>query len=324
VRVLAGAGERCRADVDVHRDLPRFPVRPVPTGRLAAAAAELRSAAVLERHLAAFAPDAVCWWRLGELSQSLVARVAARGLAAVGVVCDTWMEDGPARDPWCRINGRRPTFEGVAWLCCSGWLRRRLGLGAAGVVHPGIDPTAFHERTSVPPWRGRLLYAGRLSALKGVGDAVAALDHVPGGTLSIVGDGARPRPHPRVTIEPAMHRTALGMRMRAADALLFPVRWDEPWGLVPLEAMACGVPVVATGTGGSAEYLRHETNALLVPPGDSDAIARAVRRLAGDGALRERLVAGGRRTAAAASLRTANEAVEAALAEAVVRRSAAA
>jgi glycogen synthase len=323
VRVLAGRRQRCEADVDVHRELPRFPVRPVATASAAAVAGERRSRAALDRHLAEFAPDVVCWWRLGELSQSLVGRVAARGLGAVGVVCDTWMEDGPARDPWCRLTGRAPRFDGVQWLCCSRWLRGRLRLRDAPVVHPGVDATAFRERRSVPPWRGELLYAGRLSPLKGVGDAISALDRLPRATLSLVGDGRRPCPHPRTAFEPAIDRAALAARMRAADAVLFPVRWDEPWGLVPLEAMACGVPVVATGTGGSAEYLRDGTNALIVPPGDPDAIARAVRRLAGHVALRARLVAGGRRTAAAASLRTANEAVEAALAEAVAERVAA-
>jgi glycogen synthase len=324
VRILAGAGPRSRADGDVHRDLPRFPVQPVPTTSAQAAAGERRSAAVLERHLAAFAPDVVCWWRLGELSQSLVARVAARGLPAVGVVCDPWMEDGPARDPWCRVPGRAPVFAGVRWLCCSEWLRRRLGLADAAVVHPGIDAEAFGARAGAPPWRGRLLYAGRLSPLKGVGDAIAALARLPAATLSVIGDGPPPRPHPRMRVEPAMDRAALAARMRAADALLFPVRWEEPWGLVPLEAMACGLPVVATAAGGSAEYLRDGRNALVVPPGNPEAIARAVRRLARDGALRARLVAGGRRTAAAASLETANEAVHAALAEAVGVRSAAA
>ena len=45
--------------------------------------------------------------------------------------------------------------------------------------------------------------------------------------------------------------------------------------------MACGTPVVATGTGGSAEYLRDGENCLLVPPGDADALAAAVARLRG-------------------------------------------
>ena len=55
---------------------------------------------------------------------------------------------------------------------------------------------------------------------------------------------------------------------REHDALLFPVRWDEPWGLVPLEAMASGCPVIATGRGGSGEYLRDGENCLLVPAED--------------------------------------------------------
>jgi glycosyltransferase involved in cell wall biosynthesis len=60
-----------------------------------------------------------------------------------------------------------------------------------------------------------------------------------------------------------------------------------------------GTPVVATGTGGSAEYLRPGDNALLAAPGDAEALASAVRRLAADGTLRARLAAGGRRTAEA-------------------------
>jgi hypothetical protein len=85
----------------------------------------------------------------------------------------------------------------------------------------------------------------------------------------------------------------------AHDAVLFPVTWAEPWGLVPLEAMAVGTPVIATGTGGSAEYLSDEGNALLAAPGDPEALAGAVRRLAADAGLRARLAEAGRRTAEA-------------------------
>ncbi len=85
-----------------------------------------------------------------------------------------------------------------------------------------------------------------------------------------------------------------------ADALLFPVRWEEPWGLVPLEAMAVGTPVVATGTGGSGEYLRDGENALVIgrdaEPSD---LSGALRRLAGDADLRRRLREGGIATAVA-------------------------
>ncbi len=91
-------------------------------------------------------------------------------------------------------------------------------------------------------------------------------------------------------------RTRLRSDIATSDVLLFPGRWEEPWGLVPLEAMACGCPVVATGRGGSREYLEDGYNCLLVP-GQPEALARAVRRLSDDPALRERLRAGGLATA---------------------------
>jgi glycosyltransferase involved in cell wall biosynthesis len=62
--------------------------------------------------------------------------------------------------------------------------------------------------------------------------------------------------------------------------------------------MAVGTPVVGTATGGSAEYLRDGENCLVFEPGDAAGLASAVRRLAADAALRDRLRSGGRRTAA--------------------------
>jgi glycosyltransferase involved in cell wall biosynthesis len=61
--------------------------------------------------------------------------------------------------------------------------------------------------------------------------------------------------------------------------------------------MGVGRPVIATGVGGSAEFLRDEENCLLVPRGDADALRAAIRRLAADEALRERLREGGFATA---------------------------
>jgi glycosyltransferase involved in cell wall biosynthesis len=84
--------------------------------------------------------------------------------------------------------------------------------------------------------------------------------------------------------------------------------------------MSVGRPVVATGTGGSAEYLRDGENALVVAPGDAAALAAAVRRLAGDAALRERIVAGGRATAARFSQPAFEAAVVAELEARVSRR----
>jgi glycosyltransferase involved in cell wall biosynthesis len=92
-------------------------------------------------------------------------------------------------------------------------------------------------------------------------------------------------------------RSTLADRYRNADVVLFPSEWAEPFGLVPLEAMARGTPVVATGTGGSGEFLHDGDNCLLFPPGDPSALAAAVLRLASDGDLRRRVAEGGARTA---------------------------
>jgi glycosyltransferase involved in cell wall biosynthesis len=85
---------------------------------------------------------------------------------------------------------------------------------------------------------------------------------------------------------------------RASDVVVFPVMWAEPWGLVPLEAMALGRLVVATGRGGSGDYLADGDNSLLFEAGSASALAAALIRLAGDPDLRERLRRGGRLTAA--------------------------
>jgi glycosyltransferase-like protein len=85
----------------------------------------------------------------------------------------------------------------------------------------------------------------------------------------------------------------LGAWYRAADAFAFP-SVKEGFGLVVLEALAAGLPVVASDIPVFAEYLADDKSALLVPPGDSAALAAALGRLASDPLLRRRLAAGGR------------------------------
>jgi glycosyltransferase involved in cell wall biosynthesis len=91
------------------------------------------------------------------------------------------------------------------------------------------------------------------------------------------------------------------------------VRWDEPWGLVPLEAMAKGRPVVATGRGGSGEYLRDGENCLLFEAGDDKALAEVLDRLASDPELRQSLRIEGLQAAAQHTEAGFNSAVQQAL-----------
>ena len=317
---------------DVHRDLQwywedhAFPRKSLRE-RLAL---ERHNAAVFDRHVAEFRPDAVCWWAMGGMSLSLVARARRAGLPATGVIADDWLRYGPRADAWTafwrRIPGVR-SFAGIPtrpelrdaarWLFISDAVRRSSGYDGE-VAHPGIRDE-FTPRAP-QPWGGRLLYAGRIDPRKGIDTAMAALSELPGATLTIDGDGdpaelARLRglAGDRVIFAGRSPREALPGVYGAADALVFPVRWAEPYGLVPLEAMAVGRPVIGTGLGGSGEYMRDGENCLLVAPDDPSALAGAVQRLAEDEGLRERLRAGGLATAASLPEDAFSERVEQAL-----------
>jgi glycosyltransferase involved in cell wall biosynthesis len=86
--------------------------------------------------------------------------------------------------------------------------------------------------------------------------------------------------------------------MGRARAAVFPSVWHEPFGLVAVEAMAHGVPVIGSRVGGIPETVRDGHNGLLVEPNDVPGLAAAIDRLAADPALAARLGANGQRDAA--------------------------
>ena len=128
-------------------------------------------------------------------------------------------------------------------------------LPGARIAHAGVDEQLF-QAAPEHPWRWRLLYCGRIDPRKGIDLAVASLPLLPAeATLLVVGDGD---PEHRAELERLARELGVADRVRFErverdrlpatfaehDALLFPVRWEEPWGLVPLEAMAVGLLVV--------------------------------------------------------------------------------
>jgi len=230
--------------------------------------------------------DLVSFWAMGGLSLSLLSLVPVPSLAAVH---DAWPDYGPKVDK---------AFRGRLELPPAVWVSEHLRGGRPGeVVSSGYDETVFVPIDPPSEWSGRLLLPGRIDVRKGHRTAVYAL----GGGFVVAGAGD---PEATLALKRAgvellgqLEPVALHGEYARGDAVLFPVEWDEPWGLVPLEAMAVGRPVVATGRGGSGEYLRHEENCLLFEAGDSAGLRAAVERLAGDPALRERLRQGGFATA---------------------------
>jgi glycosyltransferase involved in cell wall biosynthesis len=305
---------------DDHRLLSPHPLR--------RAAMERRNHLRLHRLLDEVDPEVVSVWNVGAMSLGLLRAVAERGIPMVYAVCDEWPVYGPHLDAWGRLFARRPRTGRLAELL----LRvpaRAVDLGPTGafcfvsehtreacraaspftfpistVVLSGIERSDFPPvEPGARPWRGELLYVGRLDERKGVLTAVDALAELgPAYRLRFVGRGdahgailqrADERGvHDRVTVD-ALARHELAAVYRAADALLFTSEWEEPFGLTPIEAMACATPVVGTGTGGSAAFLVDEVTCLRYRPGDATALAQCVRRLADDAALRQRLVDAG-------------------------------
>lgn len=337
-------------DRDVHREL-RWYWREHEIPRIgpgACLALERHNARTLARHLRELRPEAVNWWAMGGMSLSMIERVRRRGLPAVGVVGDEWMLYAPLQDSWARTFLRHPRFSrpvewvsriptrfqigsGASWLFNSEYVRRRTlqspwDLRRSSVLHPGVDHDLFRAAPALP-WRWRMLYVGRIDERKGIETAIRALGSLASARLTVLGGGDDQylrRLHgmvsdldltQRVTFS-RVPREKLPDEYAEADVLVFPASWEEPWGLVPLEAMAVGTPVVATGRGGSAEYLEHERNCLIVPSGDVPALAAAVGRLADEPGLRERLREQGLETAKRYDERHYNQAIREALEQA--------
>jgi glycogen synthase len=126
--------------------------------------------------------------------------------------------------------------------------------------------------------------------------------------LVVVGDGPdRDRVHrlavgssaaDRITLTGFVEHTAVPGILASLDVLVLPSAYEE-MGSVLVEAMAAGVPVVASAVGGIPEVVRDGETGLLVPPGDVTTLAAVLDRLAADPDLRARLAAGARARSAA-------------------------
>jgi glycogen synthase len=182
--------------------------------------------------------------------------------------------------------------------------------GRVQVIPPGYDPALF-AAASADPFPGlprpRVAYLGRLAPQKDVGTLLQAFARLPAGpTLLLAGDGPdRPalqrrtqRLGSRVRFTGFLPHAAVPAVLAHADLLVLPSLYEDLSSAL-IEAMAAGLPVVATRVGGTADLVHHGVNGLLVAPRDPAALAAAISQILADPAAAARMSAAARRTAAA-------------------------
>lgn len=169
------------------------------------------------------------------------------------------------------------------------------------VVPSGVNDEIFspHGPLATRSDRPRVLTVGRLVERKGFQDVIRAMQMVPDAECVVVGGPPADRladdPQARrlwevaesaqvadrIRLVGAVPKEEMPTWYRSADVLVA-APWYEPFGLTPLEAMACGVPVVATAVGGLTDTVVDGLTGDLVPPRDPRALGAAIRRLLAD------------------------------------------
>lgn len=222
-------------------------------------------------------------------------------------------EDVFKRSMLLRAGLRRILRAADAVTACSAFVLRDLEgfasiRSAAQVVPNGVNPSEFDDVRPADVDAPYVLAVGRLVPQKGFDVLLDALTdrRLCGLQLVLAGDGPM-----RAALEEQAHRIGIASNvqfvgsvgraevarlLRGASAFAFPSR-GEPFGIALLEAMAAGVPAVATNAGGIPEFATDGENALLVDPGRSSPLADAIARLWRDEELRSRLALAGEETA---------------------------
>ena len=196
--------------------------------------------------------------------------------------------------------------------CSAEWCAKHYGLDAAKIPiwHSGVDVELFSPREVAKKDGLTILFAGKLVRNKGVHLLVEAASRLagefPGLRLRLLGHG-----EPSVVKELQgmadaagagelldfagfIARDSLPGELAAADVFAAPSQYEGGPGFVYLEAMACGLPVIACAGSGAAEVIRDGETGLLVPPQDVASLTDALRRLLTDAELRGKMGQRGR------------------------------
>jgi glycosyltransferase involved in cell wall biosynthesis len=282
------------------------PARPVPKDELPPFVPQMASQ--LAARLVADPPDVLHahFWMSGLASLSAAPSAGVPVLQtfhALGVVKRRF-QGAADTSPVSRIRCERSLARSVTRVIASSTDERRdlLRMGAdpsrVDVVPSGVDLSLFcpDGPRSGRGARHRVLVISRLVRRKGIDDAIRAVALLPDTELVVAGgpEGAAFEDDPelrrlralaaelgiagRVRLLGSVAHDALAPLIRSADAVVC-LPWYEPFGIVPLEAMACGVPVVASAVGGLLDTVIDGVTGVHVPPRDPVAAAAALRTL---------------------------------------------
>ena len=201
--------------------------------------------------------------------------IAMSSAVAVPMVTTLHTPPLPFLESALALDANASTFVAVSEWTSRSWRH----VVPSRVIHNGLDLAAW----PVGQGGGPVVWSGRLVPEKGAHDAIAAC-RIAGQPLVLVG----PRQDPayfRDVIEPQLgdgvvyadhlHQRHVARLLRSASVALVTPLWDEPYGLVAAEALACGTPVAGYARGGLTEVVGPDCG-VLVAPGDTDALAEAV------------------------------------------------
>ncbi|MGH8992933.1 MAG: glycosyltransferase family 4 protein [Acidimicrobiia bacterium] len=174
--------------------------------------------------------------------------------------------------------------------------------GTYRILPNGVEVDRFAKADPWPTERPAVLFVGRHEPRKGLEVLLEAFARLPrDAVLWVAGEGPEtarlrteaPAASGRVEWLGRLSDEEMARRLRAASVLCAPSLHGESFGVVLLEAMAAGTPVVASDIAGYRDVARSDQEALLVPPGDAGALAQALERVLGDGQLAGQLVESG-------------------------------
>jgi phosphatidylinositol alpha-mannosyltransferase len=215
----------------------------------------------------------------------------------------SWLFDAAA--PLLRRVAKRITTRIAVSEAAASFARKRLG-GVYEIVPNAVDTARFEHAAPADLGPGtKLLFVGRLDERKGFPTAVDAFsllaDGRPGLRLIVVGDGPdrsavgklQVSLRDRVTLLGTIPNVDLPPYLATCDVYIGSAVGGESFGVVLVEAMAAGLPVIASGIAGYTEVVRAGVDGLLVKPRDPAALAGAVTRVLDEPGLAEQLTEAG-------------------------------